>query len=131
MDQREIAGVARFAGFQGNDLRDAVAVALSESGGDPNYSDQKAGRFGLFALPYNAVTEIDYRDPTSNAMVAHSVYMEAGGFHPWPSFQDGRYVKWLLQATQAVGKIVTQVASEREWIGFRPAEMLREARERQ
>lgn len=97
----QIAQLAYNAGFRGSALRMAVAVALAESGGNPNaYNPESAagtargsGSRGLWQIygtahPW-ANSDIAF-NPVFNAQAAYRVYKEAGNsFHPWSTFNNG------------------------------------------
>jgi Lysozyme like domain len=99
-----IPGYAKAAGFTGADLAIAVAVALAESGGNPNaYNPETAagtpqdmGSYGLWQIYLNAHPEFagqNLLDPQTNANAAFSVYQAAGNsFKPWTTFKTGAYL---------------------------------------
>jgi Lysozyme like domain len=107
-----IAGYASAAGFSGDDLVTAVAVALAESGGDPNaHGDLTlpgSGSYGLWQIYAHAHPELgpDFTqlyDPAVNAAAAFSVYSAAGNsFSPWSTFKGGQYAAHLDIASQAI-----------------------------
>jgi hypothetical protein len=105
-----VATYARQAGFAGNDLVTAVAVALAESGGNARaYNPEKQagtpdgkGSYGLWQIYLNAHPEFtnqDLYDPQTNANAAYSVYSKAGGFFPWSTYNSGAYQAQLGVAT--------------------------------
>lgn len=109
----EIATVAQNAGFSGDDLVTAVAIALAESGGNPSaYNPETAagtpkgqGSYGLWQIYRKAHPEFatwDLNDPQTNANAAFSVYSAAGGFSPWSTWNNGAYVAKLDDAQSAV-----------------------------
>jgi soluble lytic murein transglycosylase-like protein len=103
MGPSAIATLAQNAGFAGQDLAIAIAVALSESSGNPNaYNPETAagnpqgkGSYGLWQINLNAHPEFagsNLFDPVTNANAAYTVYTQAGGsFRPWTTFQNGAY----------------------------------------
>lgn len=109
----DIAQVAANAGFSGNDLTTAVAVALAESGGNPSaYNPETAagtpqgqGSYGLWQIYLKAHPEfsgVDLTDPNNNANAAFSVYSAAGSsFRPWSTFNNGAYQAHLVDAEGA------------------------------
>ena len=115
----QIATYASSAGFTGNDLQTAVAVALAESSGNPSiYGDQNlaptAGpSIGLWQINIGTNAHPEYAnanltDPATNAAAAFSIYVRAGySFEPWATFdpRDGstpRYLAYLPTAADAV-----------------------------
>jgi len=103
----QIAGLAANAGFSGNDLATAVAVAMAESQGNPQaYNPEKAagaaqgqGSFGLWQIYLAAHPEFaseNLLDPQINAAAAFAVYSNAGNsFHPWTTFTSGTYQAYM------------------------------------
>lgn len=108
----QIAALASSAGFQGEDLITAVAIALAESGGDPNaHGDLTlpgSGSYGLWQIYAHSHPEFgpDFTqlyDPQTNANAAFSVYSAAGNsFTPWSTFKGGQYAAFLDNATDGV-----------------------------
>lgn len=111
-----IAQLASDAGFSGQDLTTATAIALAESSGNPSaYNPETAagaptgqGSYGLFQIFLTAHPEYsasDLLDPSSNASAAYSVYSQAGGFSPWSTYISGAYQNFLSQAQAAVDSL--------------------------
>jgi len=113
-EANEIARVARKAGFRGEDLATAVAIAYAESGGDARaYNPETAagtppgeGSYGLWQIYLKAHPEfkgLDLFDPQTNANTAFRVYQQAGNsFRPWSTFKSGTFSAHLLRAQQEV-----------------------------
>jgi hypothetical protein len=111
----QIATLADNAGFSGNDLAIAIAVALAESGGNPNaYNAETAagtpkgkGSFGLWQIYLNAHPEFagqNLYDPQTNANAAFSVYSKSGGnFQAWSTFKSGAYTNYIDVANAIIG----------------------------
>ena len=118
---QQIAAVAAAAGFSGDDLATAVAVALAESGGNPQaYNPERAagapagkGSFGLWQIYLNAHPEFagqNLFDPQTNAAAAFAVYSAAGNsFRPWSTFTAGSY---LAQLNAVVAQISPPAAAD-------------------
>ena len=116
----QIAAVAYNAGFSGNDLVIAVAVALAESGGKSTaYNPETAagtpsglGSYGIWQI-YEKVhpeySATDLLDPQNNAYAAFQVYSDAGNtFRPWSTFgRDGNgvYLNHMSAAQDAVNSL--------------------------
>lgn len=110
----QILGLAANAGFSGDDLVTAAAVALAESGGDPQaYNPEQSagaaqghGSFGLWQIYLTAHPEFageNLLDPQVNAAAAYAVYSAAGGsFRPWSTFQSGAYEANVAVVNQAL-----------------------------
>lgn len=119
LDAGQIAQYAANAGFSGNDLVTAVAVALAESGGNPQaVGDTKLAptngpSIGLWQIntgskAHPEAASSDLTDPQNNANWAFSIYQAAGSsFRPWSTFdpRDGttpKYLAYLPTAQEAV-----------------------------
>ena len=110
----QIAQLASAAGFSGDDLATATAIAMAESGGNPKaYNPETAARapvgqgsVGLWQIFLHAHPEfanVDLTDPQTNANAAFSVYQAAGNrFTPWSTFGNGAYETYLSQAQGAI-----------------------------
>jgi hypothetical protein len=108
----QIAYYAQLAGFTGQDLITAVAIALAESSGNPNaYNPETAagtpqgeGSEGLWQIYLNANPQYigaNLYDPQTNASAAYSLYSAAGGFSPWATYNSGAYQAYLGAAGAA------------------------------
>jgi len=114
LNASQITAVASQAGFQGDDLVTAVAVALAESGGNPSVVGDMnipavaaaGGSVGLWQINRHAHPEFsdwDLKNPSLNAAAAFSVYQNAGmSFTPWSTFTNGAYEAHLSAAQSAV-----------------------------
>lgn len=125
MIKKKITGIAvyaRNAGFSGADLLTAVAIALAESGGNPNDEGDwtldgsklvpkgTPGAYstsaGLWQIHWTVHPEFQGQnlyDPQTNANAAYSVYRAAGNsFRPWTTYLNGAYTAHLDEA----GKLV-------------------------
>jgi Lysozyme like domain len=104
----QIQQLAANAGFSGDDLNTAVAIALAESfpSGNPNsYNPETSagapagkGSYGLWQIYLAAHPEFagqNLFDPQTNANAAYSVYLKAGGFSPWTTYTSGAYQQYL------------------------------------
>jgi Lysozyme like domain len=102
----QIMDYASAAGFSGADLATAVAIALAESGGNPNaYNPETAARapagkgsYGLWQIYLNLHPEFtgaNLYDPQTNALAAYAVYAVARGFSPWTTYTSGKYRAYL------------------------------------
>jgi hypothetical protein len=121
-----IAAFALAAGFTDGDLSIAVAIALAESGGDPNAKGDQAlapangPSYGLWQINIGSKAHPEYAsknlfDPATNAGAAFAIYSAASGFHPWSTFTgwtDGQgvyhsatYSSYMTQAEAAVASL--------------------------
>ncbi len=96
----EIYKLAINAGWSGADALVATAVALAESGGNPNAYNAETqantpgghGSYGLWQVYLKAHPEfagMNLFDPAANASAAYAVWKQAGGsFSPWSTFKS-------------------------------------------
>lgn len=120
----QIAQYASNAGFTGDDLATATAIAIAESGGDPTIQgdwtlDGKivpkgtpgavATSIGLWQIHFTVHPEYDPQsllDPQYNASAAFDLFTARGNFNDWSTYgnlpgHNNAYAKYLDQATQA------------------------------
>lgn len=109
----DLVPIAASAGFSGADLATAVAVALAESGGDPQAFNPE-GSYGLWQIYVNAHPEFandNLYDPATNAADAFQVYRNAGfNFTPWSAFKNGSYAQFMAPAQSAVAALMNTVS---------------------
>jgi hypothetical protein len=113
----QIAEHARAAGFRGEDLTTAVAVALAESGGrtEAHNTDAPDDSYGLWQInmygglgpdrreQYGLDSDRELLDPATNAEAAYEVFRERGSsFEPWSVYTNGSYREFLDEARRAV-----------------------------
>jgi hypothetical protein len=100
----ELRALATSAGF--GDASDvAAAVALAESGGDPNIIGDNGTSIGLWQIHVPAHPEADVNrltDPAYNAQIAKSTYDASkrtgrDGFQSWSAYTNGRYKQYLVR----------------------------------
>lgn len=112
MQFTEIAQAAKNAGFTGEDLVIAVAVALAESGGDAQaYNPETAagtpegqGSYGLWQIYLKAHPEFlgsNLYDPNVNAQAAYSVWQRSG-WGAWSTYNSRTYLTHVVTAAGAV-----------------------------
>jgi hypothetical protein len=106
MDGQKVAALAYAAGWRGEDLSIAVAIARAESNWSAtarNLNADGSTDFGLFqinSVHASILAGGDWADPAANAVMAHQVWLEAGGsFSPWVTFWDGTYRRYLVDVT--------------------------------
>lgn len=114
---KDIATYAGIAGFSGDDLVIAVAIALAESGGDPKAQGDNFGgeytSYGLWQIHWTVHPEFDASqlfDPQYNANAAYLLYARRGNrFIDWSTYtqtdpKTGQppYISHLVQAGQGV-----------------------------
>ncbi len=109
----QIAAAAQSAGFSGNHLAVAVAIALAESSGDPT-AINRANRngstdYGLWQI--NSVHAAllrtgSWSNPADNARMAYAVYKQAGSrFTPWVQYKNGVYLTFMARAAVAMRQV--------------------------
>lgn len=126
LSQAQIAKYAYDAGFRGEALVQAVAIAMAESTGDPGQASQNSDSrhtvdYGLWQINsyWNAdlLKTGDWRDPAANARMAFAAYesrkkYDSSGWGDWNTFDDtaknpngnGSYRQYLGTARAAVVK---------------------------
>lgn len=107
----DIARYASNAGFVGDDLVTAVAIALAESSGNPGAVGDSGTSYGLWQIHYTVHPEFDKSrlfDPQYNAEAAFQLYSNRGGdFTDWSTYGDlpghnNAYLNFLDVANAAV-----------------------------
>ena len=87
----------------------AAAIALAESGGNPNAAypgttvadgqgstTDATGLWQILGLPAGNFTAAELTDPASNAKMAVAKYQQAGdSFSPWQTYTEGTYRQYL------------------------------------
>lgn len=68
----------------------AAAIAMAESGGNPNATEPNSGAAGLWQILGTVVPGNVY-NPFVNAENAVKKYDDAGGFSPWVTYTTGAY----------------------------------------
>jgi hypothetical protein len=99
----QIAYYAQNAGFTGQNLIIAVAIALAESSGNQNAYNPE-GSYGLWQIYLNDHPEyagVNLYDPQTNANAAFAIFSAAGGFSPWSTYNSGKYQAYLTPAASA------------------------------
>lgn len=111
----EIAGAAALGGFRiGDELTNAVAIALAESGGNTNALNEKPPdlSYGLWQInmygdkgparrkQFNIKDDRQLFDPSFNAMIAKKI-RDGQGWEAWSTFKNGAYLKYMDQAKSA------------------------------
>lgn len=97
----KIAEVAQRAGFKGNDLTIAVAVALAESGGDTTAVNPAGlkdhGLWQINGVHKTLLASGDWRDPYANARMAKAVW-DGQGWRGWTVYKSGAYFAYMPRA---------------------------------
>lgn len=115
----QIAEYAHDAGFRGQDLTIAVAVALAESSGDTKAHNPVApdDSYGLWQINMHGGLGPDRReefdldsnrelfDPAENAKAAWAISGEGDSFEPWSTYTNGAYRQYLDEARAGIRKL--------------------------
>lgn len=118
----QIAEYAHDAGFRGQDLTVAVAVALAESGGDTRAHNPVPpdDSYGLWQINMHGRLGPDRRDqfdldsdrelfdPEENARAAWAISGRGDSFEPWSTYTNGAYRQYLDEARAGVRKMDTK-----------------------
>lgn len=113
----QIAGVAKKAGFTGNALSMAVAIALAESSGyadnhNPIPPDDSYGLWQINMLGamgperrkrFNLKSNTDLYNPDTNARVAYAMSNGGKNWGAWATYTGGKYLGYLPRARKAAG----------------------------
>lgn len=128
LSRGDITKLAITAGFNSKDADIASAVAIAESGGNPQAHNTNAATkddsYGLWQINYYGDLKADrikrygppegLFDPAKNAKAAFDVYKRAGyTFRDWTTFKNGDYKKHLNDDTgaQAIADAPANVAN--------------------
>lgn len=96
----QIAGYASTAGWTGDDLVTAVAIALAESSGNPAAIGDSGNSIGLWQIDIVYHPEFsgdDLTNPQTNANDAYQIYTQSG-FSAWSTFTNGAYEAYVTTA---------------------------------
>jgi len=108
LSRDEIGQFAANAGFSGDDIKIAVAVALAESGGNTTAHNIKPpdDSYGLWQInmyrdlgparrkQFGLKSNDDLFDPATNARVAHGI-KTGSGWNAWTTYTSGAYKQHL------------------------------------
>lgn len=116
LSPEQIANAAHDAGFRGQDLTTAVAIALAESSGDPRAHNGTPpdNSYGLWQINMIGALGPDRRhqfhldsnselfDPETNAKAAFAISGKGDSFQPWTTYTSGAYKSHLDEARKGV-----------------------------
>lgn len=123
LSPEQIAQYAYAAGFRGEDLVLAVAIAMAESSGNPEsvnntpstgdysvglwqinyYSSLRAERTRMFGPPEGLT------NPAKNAAAAYTLYRNRGGFRDWSTYNRGAHLRYMSAARSAIASLGSRV----------------------
>lgn len=120
-----VAAYLHNAGFAGNDLVIAVAIAKAESGWNflaSHANSDGTHDWGLMQInDIHKPTQVQKTNPIANAKLAHDIYSRAHGFTPWTTYNSGAYKGHLPEASQAVKDLQAKGSQwERDTIKLQP-----------
>lgn len=116
LSPEQIARHAHDAGFRGEDLTIAVAVALAESGGDPRAHNDVPpdNSYGLWQInmlgalgparrrEFGLESNRELFDPAENAKAANRISGDGRSWTPWSTYTNGAYRQYLDEARRGV-----------------------------
>ncbi len=119
LSPEQIAEFAHAAGFRGQDLTVAVAVAMAESGGDPHAHNSVPpdDSYGLWQVnmlgslgparreQFGLDANRELFDPAENARAAWSISGHGDSFRPWSTYTNGAYKKYLDDARRGIRRM--------------------------
>src|SRR3954469_24116852 len=114
LSREQVASYAKGAGFTGDDVAIAVAVALAESGGrteahnatppDDSYGLWQVNMLGSLGPERRAavdlVSDAELFDPAVTARAAWSISRHGGSWRPWSTYTGGAYRDHLAAARE-------------------------------
>lgn len=97
MNLNELQALAASVGFPDANL--AAAVAMAESGGDPQILGdvEYGGSIGLWQINLPSNPQYDasaLKDPTYNANAALAISKNGTNWNPWTTYRTGAYKRW-------------------------------------
>ena len=106
-----VAQAAKDAGFTGNDLVIAIAVAKAESGWRSNARNGNTndsldcGLWQINSVHRQLLKKHDCYDPKANAQMARALWKQSNGsWSPWVTYQRGKHLQFISEArTLAAG----------------------------
>lgn len=109
-----IRDVALMAGFKGDALVTAIAVALEESGGNPDavnvnkdkYRSRDRGLWQINDHWHPEVSDAVAFDPTQAAAAAYAISHQGSNWTAWSAVKSGAYLMYLPRAKASVAKLV-------------------------
>jgi hypothetical protein len=105
----QLSQIAANAGFSGQSLKDIVAIAMAESGGNTqavNSNDPYGGSYGVLQIngahfTSGTTTKECAFDPQCSFNYAYQLSNGGANFRPWGTFTNGSYQRFLPQVGDA------------------------------
>ena len=103
----ELVSLAWDAGFPEDETNTAAAVAMAESGGNPDAlnvgpKERSVGLWQINLRAHKSYSEADMRDPSKNAAAAFAIWSMGSSWKPWGAYTNGAYKQYLLSAVQSI-----------------------------
>lgn len=109
LSQSEIYSLAKSVGLSDSRAKVAAAVAMAESGGNPNAHNDVPpdDSWGLWQInmigsmgparraQFGLSSNSQLTDPKTNAKAMKAISFGGGNFNPWSTYTNGSYRKWL------------------------------------
>lgn len=111
LNYAQLQTLAQSVGFNSSEARVMAAIALAESGGNPNSLNPNASTgdlsYGLWQInmigsmgparrrQFGIRANADLYDPRTNARAAFMLYRNRGNFRDWSVYNSGAYRKYL------------------------------------
>ncbi len=109
LSDAQIAQAAAGAGFSGNALVTAVAIAIAESGGDAGNTTGDGGTsWGLWQIHWTVHPQFNraqLTDPNYNAAAAWQLSGGGSTWQPWTTYKTGAYRSYLSRAQNAAAQV--------------------------
>ncbi len=108
MTLAQVRAVAKSIGFPDPDL--AAAVAMAESGCNPMAVGDQGHSIGLWQINIPAhpeYGELALFDPQYNAKAAFAISSHGTNWHPWTTFRNGAYLKYMPKPATATATTPT------------------------
>lgn len=108
LSDAQIDYVAKQAGFSGDGLVTAIAIAIAESHGDPkitntagNSAGTDRGLWQINSFYHPEVSDAQAFDPQGNANAAYQISSQGRDWTPWATYNNGAYQANLSRAQAA------------------------------
>jgi hypothetical protein len=107
--QSEVYSLAKSVGLTDSRARVAAAIAMAESGGDPNKRNTKPpdDSYGLWQVnmygslgparraQFGLTADSDLLNPQTNARAMKAISQDGGNFSPWSTYTAGTYRQYM------------------------------------
>jgi hypothetical protein len=118
LSQSEIYSLAKSVGLSDSRAKVAAAIAMAESGGNPNAHNAKPpdDSYGLWQInmlgamgparrkQFGLSANSELTDPMTNAKAMKAISSSGGNFNPWSTYTNGAYRKYTGNAVSDEGK---------------------------